>query len=175
MPPRERETETFRDAQLIFRNFKGEKGQYNAEGDRNFSVVFGEPEAQVLLSKGWNLKPLRRHDEADEQMYHLKVKVSFDNYPPRIWLITNGGQSRSMLSSELVGMLDDLQSTRVDMVIAAYNWEMRGQTGKTAYLQSLFFNMFEDELELEYASIPEAPVTGLASAAVAEDNTDPLY
>jgi hypothetical protein len=156
--PRRRETVTFRDAAIIFKNFTGEKRQYNAEGDRNFSVMMGEPDALDLQRQGWNVKPMKRREEDDQQLYHLKVSVSFANRPPRCWLVSSGG--RTMLGDGLVGMLDQLESIKVDLVVVAYDWEMNGNSGRKAYLQSLFFHMYEDELELEYADMPQLAAAG---------------
>lgn len=156
--PRRRETVTFRDAPIVFKNFTGEKRQYNNEGDRNFSILLGEREALELKDQGWNVKPLKRREEDDQQLYHLKVSVNFTNRPPRCWLVSSGG--RTMLGEGLVGTLDQLESVRVDLVISAYDWEVNGNTGRKAYLQSLFFHMYEDELELEYANVPQMAVAG---------------
>lgn len=156
--PGKRETVTFRDAAVIYKNLSGEKKQYNAEGDRNFAVMMGEADAAEMQRAGWNVKMMKRREEDDEQLYSMKVKVNFANRPPRIWLVTSGG--RTMLGEGLVGMLDQLDFTRVDLVVVAYDWEMNGNTGRTAYLQSMFATMYEDELELEYASVPQLPSAG---------------
>lgn len=156
--PGKREIVTFRDVPIVYKNFAGEKRQYNAEGDRNFSVMLGEEDAADMQTKGWNVKPMKRREEDDQQLYHLKVKVNFANRPPRCWLVSSGG--RTMLGESLIAMLDQLESVKVDLVIVAYDWEMNGNTGRTAYLQSLFFHMYEDELELEYASMPQLSAAG---------------
>lgn len=158
--PGKRETVTFRDAALIYKNFAGEKKQYNAEGDRNFSIMMNEVDAEEMLSKGWNVKAMRRREEEDDNLYHLKVKVNFANRPPRCWLVTNSGKQRTMLGEGLIGMFDHLESVRVDLEIVAFDWEMNGNTGRTAYLQSLFFHMYESELELEYAHVPQISSAG---------------
>lgn len=156
--PRRRETVTFHDAPIIYKNFTGEKKQYNAEGVRNFSVMMNETQAEELLSGGWNVKALKRREEDEEQLYHIKVAVNYSNRPPRVWLITSGG--RTLLGEGLVGMLDRADSFKVDLVVSAYDWEMNGNTGRKAYLQSMFFHMYEDELELEYAAVPQLSVAG---------------
>lgn len=153
-----RETVTFRDTAIIFKNFAGEARKYNREGDRNFSILLGEKDALDMESKGWNVKPLTRREEDDQQLYHLKVKVNFGNRPPRCWLISSGG--RTMIGDGLIGMFDQLEFTRIDLVISAYDWDVSGNTGRTAYLQSFFGTMYEDELELEYSSVPQLPVAG---------------
>jgi len=156
--PGKRETVTFRDVPIIYKNFAGERRQYNVEGDRNFSILLGEQDALNLQRQGWNVKPRKRREEDEEQTYHLKVKVNFGNRPPRVWLISSGG--RTMLGEDYVAMLDQLDSVKVDLVISAYNWEMNGNSGRTAYLQSMFFHMYEDELELEYADVPQRTAIG---------------
>lgn len=156
--PGKKETVTFRDAAIIYKNFTGEKRQYNAEGDRNFSVIMGEEDAREMEQKGWNVRPMKNRGEDEEQLYHLKVKVNFANRPPRCWLVSSGG--RTMLGESLVGMLDQLESIKVDMVVTAYDWEMNGNTGRSAYLQSLFFHLYEDELEREYADMPQLSAAG---------------
>lgn len=157
--PGKRETVTFRDAAIIFKNFTGEAKKFNAEGVRNFSVMLGEKDAAELEAQGWNVKPLKRREEDDQQLYHLKVAVNFANRPPRCWLISSGG--RTMLGEGLVGMMDQLEFTRVDLVISAYDWALdTGASGRKAYLQSMFATMYEDELEQEYANVPQLSAAG---------------
>lgn len=158
MAMRPRETEVFRDVQLLFKNFTGEGRKYNMEGDRNFCILLGEADALHLLERGWNVKPLRRQEEDDEQPYQLKVAVSYKVRAPQVWLITAG--HRTLLNETVVGMLDPLPSSRVDLVISGFNWDVNGKSGKKAYLQSLFFTLYQDELELEYAHIPQATSLG---------------
>lgn len=162
-----RETVTFRDAAIIFKNFAGEAKKFNAEGVRNFSILLGEQQALELESKGWNVKSLRRQEEDDEQLYHLKVAVNFANKPPRVWLVSNVdpetglGRNRTMLGEGMVGILDHLEATKVDLVISAYDWQLdTGASGRKAYLQSLFFTMYEDELEQEYADVQQVAAAG---------------
>lgn len=151
-----RDVAIFRDTSIIFRNFAGEAKKYNKLGDRNFSVVLDENTARELEKAGWNVKPLKRHEEDDEQLYHMKVKVSFANRPPRCWLISSGG--RTLMDEGMVGMLDMLDSARVDVQVTAYDWTLdSGASGRTAYLESLFFTVYESELEKEYAHIPQTP------------------
>jgi hypothetical protein len=161
-----REVVTFRDVTLVFKNFTGEAKKYNTEGDRNFSILLGEEDALDMIAQGWNPKALRRQEEDTEQNYHLKVKVNFSGKPPQIWLISNidpetgKGRSRTMLGGDMVGILDQLESTKVDLVISPYNWEVRGESGRTAYLQSLYFTIYEDELAREYSDVEQVSVAG---------------
>lgn len=154
-----RETVTFRDTAIIFKNFAGEAKKFNAEGVRNFSIMLGEADALEMEKQGWNVKPLKRREEDDQQLYHLKVAVNFANRPPRCWLISSGG--RTMIGEGLIGMFDQLEFTRIDLVISAYDWQLdTGASGRKAYLQSMFATMYEDELEKEYADIPQLSAAG---------------
>jgi hypothetical protein len=60
----------------------------------------------------------------------------------------------------MVGILDALDAHKIDLTISAYNWEVSGNVGKKAYLQSLFFTMYEDELEREYSGVEQTPAIG---------------
>jgi hypothetical protein len=154
MALRQRETVTFRDAEILYPNFSGTKKQYNAEGDRNFNILLDEALAKELEANGWNVKPRKRSEDEEygPPDYQLKVAVSYKVRAPRVWLISSGG--RNMLGEGIVGVLDELDPVKVDFTISAYDWEMNGNTGRKAYLQSMFYTMYEDELELEYANVP---------------------
>lgn len=176
---RNRDKLIFSDAALIFKNFKGAEKEYNQEGDRNFSVMLGEEQALQLQQDGWNVKPLKRREEDEEQLYHLKVKVSFKNTPPSIWLISNVdpntgiGRSKTFLGESQIGMFDRLPALKIDLAVSPYDWRLRtGQEGRTAYLDKLFFTMYEDELDRLYADVNELPSVGdyveLEGRAVAE-------
>lgn len=155
--PRLRDTVTFRDVRIIFKNFSGRPDDYNPKGGvRAFSVMLGEEEALALEKDRWNVKPMKRREEDEEQYYHLKVAVNFDNRPPRIWLVTGQGTHRTMLDADAVQALDVLEPTKVDLEIVAYDWELRtGASGRKAYLSTLFFHPYESPLELEYSTVQE--------------------
>lgn len=150
----QRDLVTIRDAEIMFRNFIGEKRQYNAQGDRNFAVKLPEREAIEMGEDGYNVKPLRRREEDTEQSYILKVKVNFGGRPPQIWMVSSGG--RTLLGEGLVGILDGLDLSRVDLVFAGHKHRMDASNpnAKSAYLQSMYATIFEDDLALEYSTVP---------------------
>jgi len=139
--------------QILFRNFAGEEGQYNREGDRNFAVLLDEKTAQELGEDGWNVKVLkpREEEEEDVERPYLPVSVSFKGRPPRIVMITSRG--KTVLGEDEVAMLDWADITNVDLIVRPYNWEVNNKTGIKAYLQSLYVTIEEDELERKYAEI----------------------
>jgi hypothetical protein len=155
-----RETVTFRDTQIIFRNFTGKPTPFNPEGgERGFSVLLDEELAKELQARGLNIKPLNRREEDDEQMYHLPVAVSYKIRPPRVYMVTGDGGAlplrKTMLTEELLHMMDNLELAAAHMVIAVSNYEVRGTKGKKAYLQSFFGHIEMDELEQEYATVED--------------------
>ena len=124
------------DARIIFRNFRGEASKYNREGDRNFAVVISDQKiADALVEQGWNVKIRPARDEGDIPFMYLPVKVKFNYRGPNVYLLT--GNSENKLDEETIECLDFVNITSVNMDIRPYDWEMHGNTGRTAYLQSM--------------------------------------
>jgi len=138
-------------ARLVFRNFAGAEGQYNREGDRNFSVILDDETASRMLADGWNVKYLspREGDEDAVETPYIQVTVSFKNRPPNIMLITSAG--RTHLSEDNVAILDWADIRTCDLVARAYEWTVNGKSGIKAYLKTMFITIEEDELERKYA------------------------
>ncbi len=123
-------------AKVIFRNFSGAPGKYNREGDRNFAVVIPDDEkAKELTDRGWNVTVKPPREEGEEPFRYLKVKLKFNEHGPAVYLRTNGVKNK--LSEETVGILDNIDILGVDLDIRPYNWEVNGETGRTAYLQAI--------------------------------------
>jgi hypothetical protein len=140
-----------RDVRLMYKNFRGEKGQFNEEGKRNFSVWLDNETAMRLQQMGWNPKLIRRTAEEPEELreWHLKVNVSYDNRPPRIFFITESTKSRNPIDEELVFLVDRGVFDRVSVTLSPYNHRMNGG-GVTAYLRTMYCVLHEDPLDLEY-------------------------
>lgn len=137
------------DARLVFRNFTGKEGQYNREGDRNFSVILDPKTAQIMLEDGWNVKFLNSREEGEPDTPYISIAVNFKNKPPRIVMITS--TSRTNLTDKSVDVLDWAEIRTADLIARAYDWEVNGKRGTKAYLQSLFVTIEEDALERKYA------------------------
>jgi len=141
---------------LIFRNFAGKEGKYNAEGDRNFGVVIDDKTAEDMLADGWNVKYLkpREEDEDETPTPWLPVAVGYGKgRPPRVVVITSRG--RTNLDENSVEMLDWAEITNVDMIVRPYHYEVRGDKGVKAYVQSIYVTIEEDELERKYADLDQ--------------------
>jgi hypothetical protein len=153
---------------IIFRNFKGEEGQYNREGVRNFGVVLPDEVAQAMLNDGWNVKYLKpSEEEKDEGIEQgppwLPVEAAFDKgRPPKIVLITSRG--KTALTEQTVEQLDwvDIATDertglpKCDLIVRPYFWtNAMGASGIKAYLKSMFVTIEEDDLERKYAELDQ--------------------
>lgn len=171
---------TLRDVRLLFKNFEGREGQYNRAGDRNFLALLPTDVAAAMAEEGWNIKTLkpRADAEPDEPLQdYIQVSIKWGKgQPPNVVLVTAGG--RNKLDEETVDILDWAPLARVDLIIRPYQWDVNGKTGVKAYLKTLFAFMEEDELEREYASIPENKAAGtlqnMEATATPLDSDDEL-
>ena len=145
---------TLENCRLVFRNFAGEEGRYNAKGQRNFNVLLGDEEAKRMEADGWNVKYLQSREEGEEPQPRLEVSLHFGQNPPRIVLITSRG--KTPLDESMVGLLDWADIVNVDMIIRPYHWDVNGNTGVKAYLKSIYVTIREDELELKYVDVPDS-------------------
>lgn len=151
-------------AQLIFRNFAGKEGMYNAEGDRNFCVLLEPETAQQMIADGWNVKTLRAREEGDEPQPYIQVSVKYRGRngnavrPPAVVMITSKG--RTTLPEDMVEMLDWVDIANVDIIIRPFQWAVSGKTGVKAYLKSIYITIQEDYLANKYSDVPEISANG---------------
>jgi hypothetical protein len=138
------------DARIIYRNFRGEGGKYNHEGDRNFAVIIpSEDMAEALAAEGWNVKIKPPRDDGDDPFMYLSVKVRFNDRGPHIYL--RSGNASQKLDEENVGMLDRADISSVSMDIRPYDWEVNGGSGRAAYLLSMEAIQNIDRFAARYA------------------------
>lgn len=146
---------TLNDVPIRFRNFSGTAGQYNPAGQRNFCALLEPDVAQAMERDGWTIKYLKARDEGEMPQAYIKIKVNFDGpRPPKVFAINSRG--RLQLDQDMVSILDWADFAKVDLIITPYKWDFNGNQGVSAYLQTIFCTIREDELELRYADVPDA-------------------
>lgn len=141
-------------ADIAFRNFTGKEGKFNPAGRRNFCVILDENIAKDLEEDGWNIKYLKPRDELDNPKPYMQVAVSFDVYPPNVFLVSSRGKNR--LNSDTIDILDWAEIKTADLVIRPYKWDVNGKTGIKAYLKTLYIVIEEDEFEEKYSQFPDS-------------------
>lgn len=106
--------------------------------DKNTNVlVINDTEvrtvADALMAYGWNVKIKPPRTPEEEPFIYLKVNVKFNERGPAIYLVSNNKSIR--LNEDTVRCLDKIDILYANLDIRPYDWEMRGNSGRTAYLQ----------------------------------------
>ncbi len=137
-------------AHILFRNFSGAEGKFNRAGDRNFCVVIeNEKQAMDLMEDGWSVKTLKPREEGDQPRYYIPVTVRYDNFPPKVFMVTR--KAKVLLNESTVGNLDYAELTNVDLTVTGSHWEVNGNSGTKAYLKDMYATIEEDVLAEKYA------------------------
>ncbi len=153
---------TFEDADILWPNFSGAKDTFNAEGDRNFNLRITEVEAEELAKVGWNVKckPARPDDPDAGERCVLKIKVKFENKPPKIVMIGSKTRSRTELHAGIAGLVDSAEIEKCDLSFVPYFWDVNGSIGVSAYLRTMYLVVVEDDLDKKWAEEEEASHAG---------------
>ena len=79
----------------------------------------------------------------------LPVKVKFNDRGPSAYLKA-GAADPVRLNEETISCLDQIDILGVDLDIRAYDWEVNGKTGRTAYLQAIFVTQDVDRFAARF-------------------------
>ena len=132
-----------------FRNFAGEKTQFNPPGKRTFVVLLDEQNGRRLEEQGWHIRWRQPRDEQDDPVAMLTVEVKFGDYPPKIILIS--GNQHTPLDESNIALLDTAEIERCDLIIRPYNWSVNGNEGTKAYVKTMYVTLQEDDFGGRYA------------------------
>lgn len=146
---------TIRDAIImggIWRNFGGRQTDYNKTGKREVNIQLPEDVAQAFAAEGFNVR--ERETEEGDKTFRVKTVVSFAIKTPQIFLVSGG--TKTLLSEELLGILDDADIVKADVTLKPSFWDFNGRTGWTLYIEKAYFTIVQDELDELYADIPTA-------------------
>ena len=109
------ESVVIENTRMIFRNLKGAKGKFNKQGERSFSVVLSEQQAQEMIDAGWKVKWLKPREEGDVPTPILPVKVNFEGKrPPRIVMITS--KNRTPMPIDACDVTSSVSSSSAPML-----------------------------------------------------------
>lgn len=148
---------TLEDVKIIFRNFSGAEGKFNAAGNRNFSLLIPNEEAPRLEELGWKVKYLKPREEGEEPQAFLPVVIKFSKNPkarpPKVVMIT--GNNKTTLPEEMVDVIDYVDIEKVDVIIRAYEGDYMGQPFVKPYLVAAYITIRQDELEIKYEDYNE--------------------
>lgn len=113
-------------AKLVLVDFSGMKNRYG--NAREFGVkIDDETAARKLRELGFNVKSW-----AD--MTFIKVKVGGKHFPT---IYIRDGEENRMLSPNEFGRIDNMRIDRADLDIRPYDWNVNGNTGRSAYLDTM--------------------------------------
>ena len=138
---------------LVFRNFRGEGGEYNAPGDRNCHVVIPPEMVEVLTMQGWNVRLYQPKDESIMPFHILKFNISYKipALAPKVFGV-RGNNTPVPIPEDVISSLDYQTFTNVDLEIRPYKWTKGGRSGISAYLSTGYFVMEEDYLAQKYGN-----------------------
>ena len=142
---------------LVFLNFEGRPGKFNAQGNRTFEIELPEKEAELLSNLGWRVTA---KEVKDDTVYKLKVKVNYDGrVPPQVNRVVDGTSLIRPLKPNVGGRFDisiiDRES-RTNAIksadITLNGWKNPNDGKVTAFLQYATFVCMENEVIDKYAN-----------------------
>lgn len=140
----------FSNVKIIHRNLRGVQTEFNRNGNRSFSVVLTEDEAQEMLERGYNVKVRQSQSNPDDKFCFLPIAVNFNNIPPKIYRVV--GDKMTLLTEANVGVIDSSDIINVDLTVNARYWEINGKSGIKPYVNVMYVEVEEDAFADKYAN-----------------------
>lgn len=138
-------------------NFSGRPTMFKDAGERCFHVIIDVNNADKMATDGWPVKCKLPDEKNPETFCFIKVLVKYRDRkgekvtPPKIMLVSSGGMQ--MITEDTVDMLDEIRIKQFDFIAQSYEYDVNGKRGITAYLQTAYITLDEDELDMKYAKI----------------------
>lgn len=134
-----------------FRNFSGNPDRYNPDGGkRYFNIEIPDAElADTMLNDGWNVKTRQPDDEYENELRFMKINVKYNDYPPKIYRVSNITGRRVLLDDLTVGELDHSKILSADLTISPFtNWGDGDMA--SAYVTTMYVTVDDDPLAAKY-------------------------
>lgn len=145
-----RDVVEFTGVKIIHRNLSGVQKEYNRAGNRNFSIVLTEDEADMLIERGFNVRVRPGQNDPSERFCFLPVTVSYNHIPPKIYRVTR--DKMVLLTEANVGVIDSSDILNVDLSVNARHWEINGNQGIKPYVSVMYVEVEEDAFADKYAN-----------------------
>ena len=122
-----------------WRNFRGVKSQFNANGNIYFNVAINDKNlVEMLTNRGFNVKEYQNKNRPDEDpSYILKISVRFNEYGPKVTQYIQGNPNGISLDQDSIGALDEMDILDCAIKIRPYDWTSPNGKGTAAYLTEL--------------------------------------
>lgn len=152
------------DAEIFWPNFSGKPTPFKTDTSitrhRSFNVLLDKASADKLALDGWSVKCKAPDEYHDVERCFIEIIVKYRDRkgekvkPPKIVIISSKGQT--VITEDTIDMVDDLNIKKVDLIARSYNWSVGEKSGISAYLQTMYATLDEDELDAKYANVEDA-------------------
>lgn len=150
---------------IVFRNLEGRPTEWNKKGGkRDFAVVLDNySDVETLINMGFPIKYFNKKNDTDPDVPYLRVKVNYrydDDgklISPHVYLIENGVK---VLLNKHQGQNNVCEVDRgnidyCDIIINPFYSNVNGQSFLSAYLDSMWVNLVDNEFEQKYSRYEE--------------------
>lgn len=124
-----------------WRNFAGKlpgyKGQIPPYG--SFNVYINKAKADELKQKKYNVKEWTTPD--GDTRYRLDIAVRYDQYPPNVYMKTDGKTKLVKLNEDTIGVLDTAEIVDADLMIHGSQNRQELNAPLKAYLHVGYFTI----------------------------------
>lgn len=142
---------------LWWRNMQGSATPVSPAGVRSFAIRLDDDIAQQLVEEGWTciaFKPKDKNDPDSPILPRFKIKMRFDSpMPPKIYIANSDGTRRTEVDESYLDdqNIDSRGIEWCDIAVNPYNWNVRGDSGCSAYLSELTIKLKEGAFAHKYA------------------------